>query len=242
MTTTPKALLGFVSPSGRHGSHYDDFLALVPTGVEVQIQGLALYESGLDQLSGKLDTHVARTAELVLERGWAGIALMGAPMEVQNRGFTARIRDAIAVPATSALEAGAAALRAMSARRALLLTPFDERLKALLKEHLSGEGIDAMLPSDSFASVSDAVRTTPDEVYELARDALAAAPGAQAIYFQGAPLNPLPVIERIESDLGVPVVASNPAMLWHICAKLELTFSVEGGGRLLREWPSPVAA
>ena len=111
----------------------------------------------------------------------------------------------------------------------------------MLKEHLAGEGIDILLPADAFETISNAAEQTPDQVYELAKDRLSKAPGAQAIYFQGAPLNPVPVIERLETDLGVPVIGSNPTMLWHILSKLGLKFTVEGRGRLLREWPALVA-
>jgi maleate isomerase len=163
---------------------------------------------------------------------------MGAPMEVENPGFADRLREALDVPVTTALGAGAASLRALGVRRAVLLTPFDERLKGMLRDHLAGVGIDAVLPTDAFASVADAMRATPEEVYRLAVDAVAAADGVEAVYFQGAPLNPIAVIERIESDLGIPVVASNPAMLWRLASLLGHTFSVPNAGRLLREWPA----
>jgi maleate isomerase len=115
-------------------------------------------------------------------------------------------------------------------------------MKARLQAHLVTEGIDAILPPTAFSAIDRAAEQTPEQVYALAKNELEKAPNAQAIYFQGAPLDPLQVIERIETDLGVPVVASNPTMLWHICTKVGLRFSVPGHGRLLREWPDPVPA
>lgn len=233
--------IGFVSANNRWGSHYDDFMELVPAGVEVNIKPLGLYTAELTELAGKRAVHVQKTSEFADEEGWEGVAIMGAPMEVQNPGLAADVRAAVSIPVTTALESGAAALRALGTRKALLLCPFDERLKGMLKEHLAGEGIDILLPSDAFETISNAAEQTPDQVYELAKDRLSKAPGAQAIYFQGAPLNPVPVIERLETDLGVPVIGSNPTMLWHILSKLGLKFTVEGRGRLLREWPALVA-
>ena len=66
---------------------------------------------------------------------------------------------------------------------------------------------------------------------------MAAAGDVEALYFQGAVLNPLDVIDEMESEFGVPVVASNPAMLWSIASKLGRSFSIQGKGRLVREWP-----
>ena len=233
--------IGFVSANNRWGSHYDDFMELVPTGVEVQIAPLGLYTAELTELAGKRAVHVQKTTEFVNTEGWEGVAIMGAPVEVQNPGLAADIRAAVSIPVTTALESGAAALRALGTRKALLLCPFDERLKLMLKEHLAGEGIEVLLPADAFETIKNAADQTPEQVYELAKTRLAKAPGVQAIYFQGAPLNPLPVIGQIEADLGVPVVASNPTMLWNILSKLGLKFSVEGKGRLLREWPALVS-
>jgi maleate cis-trans isomerase len=47
----------------------------------------------------------------------------------------------------------------------------------------------------------------------------------------------LPLIQRLEDALGVPVVASNPAMLWNILSKIEARLSIKGYGRLLSSWP-----
>jgi maleate cis-trans isomerase len=216
-------------------------MALVPANVDIHIKPLGLYTAELTGLAGKRAVHVARTAEFAKDESWEGVAIMGAPMEVQNPGLTVDIRAAVSIPVTTALEAGAAALRALGTRKALLLCPFDERLKGMLRDHLAGEGIEAMLPSDAFETITNAAEQTPEQVYELAKDRLSKAPGAQAIYFQGAPLNPVPVLDQLEADLGVPVIGSNPTMMWHILSKLGLDFKGGGKGRLLREWPDLVA-
>jgi len=78
---------------------------------------------------------------------------------------------------------------------------------------------------------------TPAEVFELAKNSLAAAGAVDAIYFQGAVLDPIKCLERIESKLESTVIASNPAMLWYVLSKLGLKYPMGGYGRLLREWP-----
>lgn len=238
--TTSRTHLGFVSANNRWGRHYDHFLKLVPDGVDVQIEGLGLYTAQITELEGKAEVHARKTAELTEANGWAGIAIMGAPMQAQNPALPKRVRELVSVPVTTAMESGAAALRALGTRRALLLTPFSNEMKAKLQAHLKTEGIEAILPADAFSEIERAAAQTPEQVYALAKEKLAEAPGAQSIYFQGAPLDPIEVLQRIEDDLGVPVVASNPTMLWHICTKLGLRFSVPNAGRLLREWPDAV--
>lgn len=237
--------LGFLSANSRgHSTHYDDFLRLVPDEADVQIMPLDLWQNSLYDLAGKTREHIARTTALVAEHGWDGIALMGAPMQVQNPGHVEELRGLLSIPATTALESGAAAVKAFGARRILLLTPFDDGLNAMLRDFLTGEGLDVVVPETnrtdtSREDVTSTERKSADEVYQLAADAFAKTPDVDAIYFQGAPLNPLLVVERLEANLGVPVVASNPAMLWNITSLLghSLPSSAEGCGRLLREWP-----
>ena len=50
-------------------------------------------------------------------------------------------------------------------------------------------------------------------------------------------MDPLPIIQRLEDALAVPVITSNTAMIWNLLSKLELNFSVKGYGKLLAEWP-----
>jgi maleate cis-trans isomerase len=89
----------------------------------------------------------------------------------------------------------------------------------------------------SFAELAVPKRMTPDEVFELTKKNLNAAGKVDAIYFQGAVLDPIKCLERIESELKATVIASNPAMLWYVLSKLELKHPITGYGRLLREWP-----
>ena len=240
MTTPPAVHVGFVSPSATWGAHYDDFLALVPDGVRVDIQPLGLYRTALTELREAGGDHLAKTTQLAAERGWAGIAVMGAPMQVQNVDLADRLRAGTEVPVTTALESSAAALRALSAERALVLTPFEPSMNALVGEYLEGVGIEAVFPDGAFGSIAQAEALSADAVYDLAKNALMAASGVEAIYFQGARLNPLGSIERMEADFSVPVVASNPAMLWHLLSLLGMRRLAGEGGRLLRDWPALV--
>ncbi len=240
------ARFGFLSANFRRGPHYDDFLRLMPGEADVEIIPLGLWRESLYDLKGKTQEHIERTTALAAEHQWDAVALMGAPMQVQNPEHIHALRAVLGIPATTALEAGAAAVKAFGASRILLLTPFDDGLNALLRDFLAAEGLDAAVPAANRddtrrEDVASTERMSADEVRRLASDAFAEAPDAEAVYFQGAPLNPLPALERIEADLGVPVVASNPAMFWHAAGLIgaRLPSDVPGCGRLLREWPEP---
>jgi maleate cis-trans isomerase len=120
------------------------------------------------------------------------------------------------------------------------LTPFDQRLNQLICRHLEHLGVAAVAPHP-FESLAVPKRMDPDDVFELTKKNLRATDPVDAIYFQGAVLDPIKVLEKIERELGMMVIASNPTMLWHVLSKLGLAYPISGYGRLMREWPATIA-
>ena len=236
MAEQKKARVGFVSGGASSMPHYNSFLPIVPKEIDIDFQGLELYGKSLYEIADKKDTIVRRVADYVANRNWQGVIVTAAPTEVLNPGLYDALNEALAVPFTTALHACVTALRAYSARTVLLLTPFDARLNELIVDHLDKAGVTAIAPQ-SFAELSVPKRMTPDEVFELTKENLATVGEVDAIYFQGAVLDPIKCLERIETDLKKTVIASNPAMLWYVVSKLGMKFPISGHGRLLREWP-----
>ena len=236
MADTIKARVGFVS--GGHSSmpHYSSFLPLVPSEIKLEQEGLDLYRESLYQIADKKAQIVRRVQEFVTKKNWDGVILTAAPTEVLNPGLFDDLKATLSVPFTTALHACVAALSVYSAKRVLLLTPFDEKLNDLICRHLDGKGVSAVAPHP-FKELGVPKGMSPDEVFELTKQSLNAADPVDAIYFQGAVLDPIKVLEKIETELGMLTIASNPAMLWYVLSKLRFNYPMRGYGRLLREWP-----
>ena len=228
--------IGFIKP-GAGNTHYDEFAAMIPTGIDLEMVELGVLRTALTDFAGRADAILERAVTQTRESGWQGVIIPGAPVEVQNPGLRARLAEALDVPFTTALGAGEQALRAFGASRILLLTPFDAYMNSLVVPHLTTAGFDVQLADLGFNSEQEAVDLDSSVVFDMARGAVRAAEGVQALYFQGAVLNPLPVIDEMEAEFGLPVVASNPAMLWSVASQLGGTFSIKGKGQLVREWP-----
>ena len=237
MSEVFKAKIGFVSGGAGSMPHYKSFLPLVPTEIMIDFEGLGLYGESLYEIGGKKEIIVGRIKELATTRRWDGIIVTAAPTEVLNPGLFQDLRTALAVPFTTALHACVAALRVYAAKRVLLLTPFDERLNELICRHLANAGVAAIAPHP-FADLAVAKRMDPDEVFELVKAHLNPTDPVDAVYFQGAVLDPIKALENIETELGTTAVASNPAMLWYVLSKLDLSYPMAGYGRLVREWPA----
>ena len=219
--------------------HYNSFLPMVPKEIEIDFQGMQLYGKSLYEISDKKEVILSRVKGYIAERKWEGLILTAAPTEVLNPGLYDALAASLPIPFTTALHACVTALRVYAKKRVLLLTPFDAPLNDLICEHLGKFGISAVAPHP-FQELAVPKRMTPDEVFELTRKSLGAASDVEAIYFQGAVLDPIKIIEKVETDLGLTVIASNPAMLWYVLSKLQLAYPMAGYGQLMREWPALV--
>jgi len=231
-----KPKIGFVSAGAGSMPHYSSFLPLIPSAIQMDFEGLELYRESLYQIENKKDVIVQRVKELARQRAWDGVIVTAAPTEVLNPGLFDALQAALSIPFTTALHACVIALRIYSAKRVLLLTPFDQRLNDLICGHLEKLEISAAAPHP-FGDLGVPKRMNPDEVFELTKSNLRGTDPVDAVYFQGAVLDPIKVLEKIEQELGITVIASNPAMLWYVLSKLQLAYPMSGYGRLMREWP-----
>jgi hypothetical protein len=237
MVDAIKARIGFVSGGAGSMPHYNSFVPIVPKEIEIDFQGLELYGKSLYEIADKKEIIVRRVSEFVANRAWNGVIVTAAPTEVLNPGLFDSLKAALSVPFTTALHACVTALRVYSAPRVLLLTPFDARLNELIVQHLQKVGVTAIAPH-SFEELAVAKRMSPDEVFYLTQKNLATVGKVDAIYFQGAVLDPIKCLERIESELNATVIASNPAMFWYVLSRVGRKYPMSGYGRLLREWPT----
>lgn len=236
MTETIKAKIGFVSAGAGSMPHYRSFTPLIPPDIKIDFEGLGLYGASLYEIADKKETIVRSIKELAAGHDWNGVIVTAAPTEVLNPGLYEALEAALAVPFTTALSACVAALGVYSAERVLLLTPFDARLNDLICRHLENAGVSAVAPHP-FQELGVPKRMGPDEVFELTEKSLGAVATVDAVYFQGAVLDPIKILDKVENELKTTVIASNPAMLWYVLSKLKLAHSMTGYGRLLREWP-----
>lgn len=241
---TDQLRIGFTNAgTGGASPHLADFRSLVPAGVSLEFEGLHVLDESTDDFDIRYDLHgnlqplLDKAVALVSERGWDALIVPAAPLEVMNLGLYDGLRQALSVPVTTALNACTEALSAFGASRVLLMTPFTERMNARIRDYLAKRGIEASTFGE-FDRVTEAAVLGPDEVRRRARSALDQAGRVDAIYFQGAVLDPLKAIEVLEKESELPVVASNPAMLWFILSQLGRHYSIEGYGKLLRQWPA----
>jgi maleate cis-trans isomerase len=233
-----RAKIGFIGSSEPSSPHHDSFRAVIPAEIDFTFVREAGAGKSLWDAKDKLDTLLEQSRQLIRQNRWDGLIISGAPKEVLNQNMTARLAAELEIPAATALRSSCAALTVFGAKRILLMTPVDDRLKELYREYLAQFGIDAAYSPQTLAAHTEAIKLRPEQVAELTREAFEANSSVEAIYFQGALLDPLRVLDRLEAELKVPIIASNPAMLWVILSKLGFKYNIPGYGNLLANWPA----
>ena len=233
-----KARIGFIGSSAPASPHHESFKAFIPNDIDFSIVQEAGPKTSLYDARGKVDPLIHQVRDLIEQQHWDGVIISGAPKEALNPGMWERVSQELKVPISMALRSSVAALKAFSAKRILLMTPVDDQLKKMYQNYLAEFGIEAVYPPQTLRAVTDAQKLTSVEVASMTRAALAQYPDVDAVYFQGALLDPLPILEKLEIDLKMPIVASNPAMLWVILSKLGLRYAISGYGKLLSSWPA----
>ena len=237
MKKQEKIKIGFVTPVSANSRHFAPFQALIPEHVEMELEGLNIVGETLESLRGAGQMVADKSAELAKERGWQGVIVSGAPVEVLNPGLLELLKEKIEVPVTTALDSCVHALKAFHVQRVLLLTPFVESMNVLIRDYLHAHNFKSYSPSKTFNDYKDAIVVEPGAVYDLAQNAFNNQDDVDALYFQGAVLDPLKILEKLEMDILKPIVASNPGMLWYILSLLGIQCRIPGCGQLLRQWP-----
>ncbi len=238
MAASETVKIGFLGSSAPSSPHHASFKKFTPADIDFTFMQESGTNSSLYEAKGKVDALIGQSKQLIAERGWNGLIISGAPKEALNPGMWEQVSSALSIPVTLALRSSVAALKAFAAKRILLMTPVDDQLKKMYYDYLAAFGIESFYPPQILRAHTDAQKLTSTDVEAMTRQALGEYPNVDAIYFQGALLDPIPILDKLETALKLPIVASNPAMLWLILSKLGLSYNITGYGKLLASWPS----
>ena len=142
-----------------------------------------------------------------------------------------RIERATGVPFITAFGSVLAALEQLGAKRVALATPYAREWTLRGKAHLEAHGLE-VAAWGHLDDVSNIYDETPERAYALAKRVNVRE--ADALFLSGVGMPTLDVLERLERDLGKPVISSCSAMVWRALEVAGVKVGIEGFGRLLR--------
>ncbi len=197
-----------------------DFRSLLPDTLKVLVSRVP---SGLDVTPESLQetaTHLTQAAQLFpdgLTFDSVGFACTSASAQIGSAAVTSTVQAGMdAAYVTNPLAALIAACRVLGIKRLAFLSPYIEsvsdQLRAVLQEHeiatpvfgTFAESQEARVARISASSISDAAR------------ALCKNESVDALFLSCTNLKTLPVLQSLETELGIPVLSSNLVLAWHV--------------------------
>lgn len=197
-----------------------------PGGAAGMEQRTRAYREGLDGPAQALGE--VRPALVVLAHTASSYA-MGWGRE---QPLVDRIASLCRAPALLAAHAVRAALQRLGVTRLALGTPYPESISRQGRAYWEAAGFQ-IVGYHRLAGVTDIYAESEERAAELAR--LADAPEAEAVLISGTGLPTVGMLERLEGELGKPLISSNQACLWRALRLAGVLERVGGFGRLLRE-------
>jgi maleate isomerase len=212
-----------------------DAHALLPDGVSLHTTRLRLLGTSREELLA-MTKEVEQAGELLAAAKMDLLAFHCTAASTLDADLGAdigvRIERSTGIKAAVTSDALIAALQALGAARIVMVTPYRQHINDSEVAFFMQHGIQVLeemglaLPD---AETMSAV--TPDEWY--AHTLEHRRPDAEAYFLSCTNIKALPTIQRLEDELGAPVISSNQAMFWHCLRKLGIAEPIEGYGRLL---------
>jgi len=151
-----------------------------------------------------------------------------------ERQVQQRLEAAAGVPVVVSAAAVLEALEAMGVGRVALATPYVDEVAALEVAFLKAYGVEVVDNENLNIADNVTVGEQPEEVtYALVRRLDLGR--AEGVLISCAQLPSAGVIDRLERELGRPVLSTNTATLWALFRRLGRPARITGYGRLLAE-------
>jgi maleate isomerase len=151
-----------------------------------------------------------------------------------DRELIKRMEDAASRPATTAATAFVDALTRLRASKIAIGAPWSRTMDKPMVAFMQASGFEVVNSEVAgFVASIELGRTGPQAAYDLARRA--DRPDAEAIIMPGGNWPCMSVIERLEDELGKPVLSNNAVSLWAGLRLMKRRESIVGYGMLLRE-------
>lgn len=146
----------------------------------------------------------------------------------------AKFRDELGLQSTTATTAILAALQALGVRKVVTVSPYTEELDKQEVAFFTQCGLEVVharcLGISSTLGLAD---PSPGKIYRFARTTWQESPGAEALLVTCLNFRAHEAIQALEDDLGVPVITSTQATLWHALRLCKINDKIGGYGRLL---------
>lgn len=234
-----RAHLGAIFPTPVPGRVVREFYEVVPEGVDLTVSSLTIRQLTVEDLEEALGG-IDRAAEQMARFEVDLVYFLGVPPVVikgpgYDREVIARLERASGKPAGTDIAGVMDAFRALSLRRLVMATPFEDEMNERIKKFLWASGFEIVHMKGLGIRKNVEIRKLPIPVeYTFAREVARESPvEPDGIYIPCGGWGSVHNIQRLEQDLGKPVVSWFQAMIWWTLARAGVRAPIRGFGRLL---------
>ncbi len=217
------------------GPEYDPIL---PDGVVIYAFTLGIEKITPEQMEKVFGTYLS-AAKMLASQECDVILVAGTPVQTymgwdRSLDMLRTITETTGIPAISGLKNAFDALKFLSAKKIVLVTPYEEarnKERKKLSENLGFEVVN--IRGLGLQRVVDISKLPPYASYRLAKQAFLETPDADAIWISCPVWPTVRNIERLEHDTGKPVVTAVTVNVWAALRAMHINEPIKRYGRLL---------
>jgi len=239
-----KATIGCVVPPRTNETVIHEAIRLAPEGVSWCWSVMGLPEFGQYEFDEALSRASVAAKELA-DRDVDIIVSTGIPLVTsKGPGYHQRLEQELAAaighrkPVTTDIHCVLGALEAFELDRIVISSIYQRYIQDNLIRYLERYGIRTLADEGlNYALAECMTKPAMDTAYEAAMAAHRKAPEAQGMFISCPQWPVVGSVERLERDIGKPVIAHMPAVMWGCLSQIGVREPREGYGGLLSRWP-----
>jgi maleate cis-trans isomerase len=237
-----RARLGILVPSGNIVTE-PEFTRVVPEGVSCHFHRFLFTGGGRDEdvLSDARSAaeHIVEVSRLITHVRPSVIAMTGTAVTfIDGHGYDQMIIDKIQqvhgnLPTTTTSTSVIDALNTLGVKRVAIAMPYIEEVARAAVKFVESNDIEVVDARWLNYKGFEIHSILGDEICRLARDV--DKPESDALFISCTSLHTLDIIEKLEGELGKPVITSNQATIWNTLRLAGIDDKIQGFGRLLSQ-------
>src|SRR5687767_925012 len=228
--------IGYISPSVLEVVPFD-FYRFAPEGVglvgvtcNIDDWTDAYFERALGQVKEAAAYLGSRRVDYIVHGGGPLVVARGKGYEDV---IVRDIEAAANAPATTGVRSALDALRHVGARRVAIASPYPERHNTALVGYLGTQGFEVVRAEGKDLPFKDMQNLPPSDIHAFASGVLDRAGPCDALYLPCPQWQAAEVVDALEHDRSLPVIAYTHANFFVAFKTLGITDPIRGHGRLL---------
>ncbi len=229
-----RATIGLIFPWAFSGNTYE-YSLILPEGVATISVPLDLKEITVEALKaiGKEAIEMSKRLSSADVIGFTCTSVSFTGGVEHDREIIAGIEKATDKPATTTATAVAEGLKALGAKRMILVSPYTKEITDIEVKYFADQGFETV-HHESLGIAGCSVDLHPlAETYKFAMQVYRHAPPADVMFITCGGLPSAEIIDALEKATGMPVISSNICLIRQCLKLAKIHEPIQGYGRLL---------